>query len=336
MPTNTSAMRSVSVRQRVPGARRDAVGGQRDVDGLLDEDARVALGLELGTRRSSRRLAHPGAGLTHALAGVGLRAAGGRAPISRLARASGLAVADVLEADALERVEVGGGGERRRGPARAPRRRPAGSARPPPRGRRTCSVRTWGNGPPRSTAGGRTYRVCRTRGPAAPAGCPARRHAFSPASALITGKLDPTRCSRGSEERPACLDSGDRGALGAELAYRQTAAAVARLRLSARPCIGTRTTASTRGERLVGQAPRLVAEHPGGRRREPPGPASAASSRSSRSGAGAVGRAGRSGRRRAARRPPRRAGRPWPPAGGRGCRRWPARTWRCAVDARRR
>ena len=93
-------------RERVPGAARDAVPGQRDVDPLLGQHAGVALGLELGQPGVVRLLdGEPGG--VDPLAGV---APGGR---GQRARARG-------------------------GPAAPARGRPGGPAgrRPAPRGRR--------------------------------------------------------------------------------------------------------------------------------------------------------------------------------------------------------
>ena len=95
--------------ERVPGAGGAAVVGQRDVDNLLDQDARVALLLELDLA-ALERLADPAAGLADALARLCALACGGSAPISRLASASA-AVAGVGEPASLKRVEVGRRGD---------------------------------------------------------------------------------------------------------------------------------------------------------------------------------------------------------------------------------
>ena len=58
---------------RVPRPQRSARDPHRQVDGLLDEDAPVAVGLELGLA-GGQGLGHLSAGLAHALAGLGLRA----------------------------------------------------------------------------------------------------------------------------------------------------------------------------------------------------------------------------------------------------------------------
>ena len=71
----------------MPCARRPAVGRQGDVDGLLDEHPLVALGLELGGACRERRPTSPRAAPTRWPAAA--FAAGGSAPISRLASASG-------------------------------------------------------------------------------------------------------------------------------------------------------------------------------------------------------------------------------------------------------
>ena len=89
---------------RAPGG--DAVPGQRDVDGLLDEDPLVALLLELGLP-GGQRLGDGAAGQADALAGLGLggRRQGADLPVGQRQRRP---VAGVLEAGGLERVEVGG------------------------------------------------------------------------------------------------------------------------------------------------------------------------------------------------------------------------------------
>ena len=75
-------------RDRVPGAARPAVPGQGDVDDLLDQHPLLGLGLELGLASgASAWLTAPRAWPTRWPAS--LRAAGGSAPISRLASASG-------------------------------------------------------------------------------------------------------------------------------------------------------------------------------------------------------------------------------------------------------
>ena len=55
--TKTSADPFLDRRQRVPGTPRATVPGQGDVDGLLDQDAFVALGLQLNRLRGGDRLA---------------------------------------------------------------------------------------------------------------------------------------------------------------------------------------------------------------------------------------------------------------------------------------
>ena len=71
----------------MPGAGPVAVGGQGDVDGLVDEHASVTLGLELGVAFAERLPDSALAAPTRWPAAA--RAAGGRAPISRLASAIG-------------------------------------------------------------------------------------------------------------------------------------------------------------------------------------------------------------------------------------------------------
>ena len=74
--------------ERVARARGTAVVGQRDVDGLLDQHARVALVLELDLAALERLADRPRACPTRLPASA--LACGGSAPISRLASASGL------------------------------------------------------------------------------------------------------------------------------------------------------------------------------------------------------------------------------------------------------
>ena len=96
--------------QRVPGAGGDPVPRQRDVDRLLDQDPLVALGLELGLP-GGQRLGDRTAGGADPLARLGLGGRRQRAdlPVGQRQRRP---VAGVLEPDRLERVEVGGGGDR--------------------------------------------------------------------------------------------------------------------------------------------------------------------------------------------------------------------------------
>jgi hypothetical protein len=94
----------------VAGTARQALGERdRDVHGLLAQDARVALGLELGLA-GRECLLHAAAGGADALAGV---LAGGRRQGADLAvgERERAAVARVVEAGALELVEVRGGGD---------------------------------------------------------------------------------------------------------------------------------------------------------------------------------------------------------------------------------
>ena len=99
--------------QRVPGPGRDPVPGQRDVDGLLDQDPLVALLLELGLP-GGQRLGHLAAGAPDPLAGVGLRGRGQGADLP-VGERQWRPVAGVLEADGLELVEVVGGLDRGQG-----------------------------------------------------------------------------------------------------------------------------------------------------------------------------------------------------------------------------
>ena len=123
------------------GRRAGAVPGQRDVDGLLDEDPLVALGLELGLA-GVERLGDGAAGGARPACRPRPWRPGGRAPISRLASASGDRSPACARRTCLERVEVGGRGD---GGQRLVAGRSTSSAfkrgRPRP-GRRTCSVRT--------------------------------------------------------------------------------------------------------------------------------------------------------------------------------------------------
>ena len=110
MARKPSQMRSIVVviGCRAPTGAR--VGGQRDVDGFLDEHPGVALGLELGLPRGERA-ADLAARRADALAGGG---AGGRR--QRLDLAIGerdrRAVTDVREPGGLQLVQVTGGRER--------------------------------------------------------------------------------------------------------------------------------------------------------------------------------------------------------------------------------
>ena len=109
----------------------------------------------------------------------------------------------------------------------------------------------------------------------------------------------------------------------AALSCRQTAAAVERLRLSARPGIGIRTRWSASAARLGGQPVRLVAEHPGRR----PGQQLAGVVEAQLAGAvrGEHHQPAPGGPRRP--QPPDRAR--GPPARGTRCRRSPAPSWGC-------
>ena len=88
------------------------VGRQRDVDGLLDQHPRVALGLELGRARGRAPCrSRPRAAPTRWPAAF--CAAGGSAPISRLASASGERSPSVGQPGRLQLVERGRRRERR-------------------------------------------------------------------------------------------------------------------------------------------------------------------------------------------------------------------------------
>jgi hypothetical protein len=91
----------------VPGALGNPVGGQGDVDGLLDQDPLRLLLLE-HRLPLDQRLLHRPPGVTDALAGL---LAGRRRQGADLAVGQGQrrAVTGVLDPDLLERVEVGGG-----------------------------------------------------------------------------------------------------------------------------------------------------------------------------------------------------------------------------------
>ena len=82
MPTKMSAIRSVSVVSGCRAPRGVPVPGQRDVDPLLGQHPRVALGLELGQPRLVGLAARACAGGVDPLAGVG---SGGRRQRAELA-----------------------------------------------------------------------------------------------------------------------------------------------------------------------------------------------------------------------------------------------------------
>ena len=128
-------------RDRVPGAARAAVPGQRDVDGLLDQHPLLVLGLEHGLPRGER-LADRAAGLADALAGVlaGLRRQRADLAVGQRERR---AVAGVVGADLLERGQVGAPPRSRPAPRRASERPRPPAAGSPRRGRTRCSGRTW-------------------------------------------------------------------------------------------------------------------------------------------------------------------------------------------------
>ena len=164
----------------VAPAERAAAGGQRDVDGLLGEDALVALGLELDLP-GGEGLGDPAAGLADALAGLGLGARRQR-PDLAVGQGEGAPVALVGAAHGLELVEARSRRRRPRGPRRRRRRSRPGRARRPRRGRSWCWVLTWcplheGSGAPESrwaragrvgagSAPGRGGRRCRRGGSA--------------------------------------------------------------------------------------------------------------------------------------------------------------------------
>ena len=104
-------------RDRVPGAERGPVGGQRDVDGLLDQHPRLGLGLELGLA-GGERLRDGAAGLADPLARLLAPVGRQRADLAVRQR-QGRSVAGVLDPDLLQLLEVGGGRDRgERGVAR--------------------------------------------------------------------------------------------------------------------------------------------------------------------------------------------------------------------------
>ena len=106
-------------RDRVPAAASaTAVGREGDVDGLLDQHPLLVLSLEHGLA-CSQGLVDGAAGLTDALPGVlaGLGRQRADLPVGQGQRR---AVAGVVEPDLLERVEVGGSGDR--GEGRVPHR----------------------------------------------------------------------------------------------------------------------------------------------------------------------------------------------------------------------
>jgi hypothetical protein len=98
---------------RVPGASGAAVGGQCDVDGLLDQHPLLVLGLE-DDRARGERLVDGAPGLSDALAGLLARLRRQGADLS-VGQGERRAVAGVLEANLLELVEVGGRPDRRDG-----------------------------------------------------------------------------------------------------------------------------------------------------------------------------------------------------------------------------
>ena len=93
----------------MPRTDRSPGVGQRDVDRLLDQDARVALLLELDLT-TLERLAHRAAGLPDPLARLGLGLGRQRADLA-VGQGQRAAVARVREPDLLERVEVGRGSD---------------------------------------------------------------------------------------------------------------------------------------------------------------------------------------------------------------------------------
>jgi hypothetical protein len=95
---------------RVPGAALHAVPGQGDVDGLLHEDALVALVLQLGLT-PLERLGDLKAGAAHTFAGLGLgvRGQGADLPVGQRERRT---VAGVREAGLFQLVQARGGLDR--------------------------------------------------------------------------------------------------------------------------------------------------------------------------------------------------------------------------------
>ena len=153
--------------QRVPGAARGAVPGQRDVDPLLGQHPRVALGLELG-QPGVVGLGDRGAGRVDPLAGVATwrpaaarRSRGGPASTgARSPRCAGRTRG--------QRVQVGGVGERLlRGGDRVVERL-RGEQRRPASGRRDRCGTSWSGTPSRrrrpSRAAGESTdaRLCRS------------------------------------------------------------------------------------------------------------------------------------------------------------------------------
>ena len=97
----------------MPAAATATVGGQRDVDGLLDQHPLLVLGLEHGLTGGDG-LVDRTTGLTDALTGLlaGLR--GQRADLA-VGQRQRRAVAGVVDAHLLEGVQVGRGGDRLEG-----------------------------------------------------------------------------------------------------------------------------------------------------------------------------------------------------------------------------
>ena len=113
MATKTSSMRSDERGERVAGAGRYAVVGQRDVHRLLDQHPLVALGLQLGLA-GGERLVHGAAGLADELAGrgLGLRGQGADLAVGEGQRGGAAGVGDLGLLERVEGVRGGEGGER--------------------------------------------------------------------------------------------------------------------------------------------------------------------------------------------------------------------------------
>ena len=97
----------------MPGAGRLPVVGQRDVDGFLGQHAGIPLG-DQGRLAGRDRLVDPGPGLPDPPPGGGLFRLWqvGDRPVGQRQRAP---VAGVCEPGRLQRVEIGGGGDRGEG-----------------------------------------------------------------------------------------------------------------------------------------------------------------------------------------------------------------------------
>ena len=206
---------------RAPRGRRSV--GQRDVDRLLHEHPLVALGLQLDLA-VLKRLPDRRAGHAHPLAGLGLGRRGQRTDLA-VGQRQRRAVAGVREADGLQGVEVGGAGDRGEGSGLR-------------RGDRVIGQRAHLDRVVGLVGGGHGL----FRGSSRLAGNRGRfyrgRRAWRARPIPTPGQPPMRRCARAA-------------------AYRHTAAAVARLRLSARPRIGIRRRGrQPPGPRRAGHAPR--------------------------------------------------------------------------------